>query len=163
MRALTLILLATAAGSTHAQTIQQRAAEVLNTLAVPPTVETVINQGTTVVGRPLNPVPAALGATPAPANPTLTLQPIQTSSDANGGDPPALDTRGTVFVDDPRGTAFMNNAQGIGVSGVPPWLPNAKAPTVPGLVTISRGQAVRGTSNLVTVPRSASPVGDSNP
>ena len=163
MRTLTLILLATAAGSTHAQTIQQRAAEVLNTLAVPPTVETVINQGTTVVGRQLNPVPASPQVTPAPAIPALTIQPVQTSSDVNGGDSPALDTRGTVFVDDPRGTAFMNNAQGIGLTGVPPWLPNAKAPTVPGLVTISRGQAVRGTSNLVTVPRSASPAGDSNP
>jgi hypothetical protein len=165
MRALTLILLATAAGSTHGQTIEQRAAEVLNTLASPPTVETVIDRGTTVVGRQLNPVPASPQVIPAPAARTLAIQPVQTSSDGDGGELPAIDTRGTVFVDDPRGTAFMNDARGIGLTGAPAWLPNAKGPAVPGLVTrsISSGRAVRGTSNVVTVPRSASSAGDSNP
>jgi len=44
--------------------------------------------------------------------------------------------------------------------------PDARTPAnVPGFVTQStatRGQTVRGASNLVTTPRSASPAGDSN-
>jgi len=163
MRLLTLIPLAIVAAVAHAQTLEQRAAEVLNTLAAPPTVETVINQGTTVIGRQPNLVPASPQVTPAPAAPTLAIQPIQTSPNVSGGESPAFDTRGTVFVDDTRGTAFMNDARGIGLTGAPPWLPNAKGPAVPGLVTITRGQGVRGAGNVVTLPRTASPAGDSNP
>lgn len=144
-----------------AQSLEDRAAQVRQTLGAPPPVETVIDRGTRVLGQP-QAAPAAIaapvvdprlvGGRPTPSAPS----PASPGVPAVVGMPGLTHTtspRGTAFVNDPRGTGYLNDARGTG-------LPGARTP-MPGLSVIrpSGDGQVTGTSNLVTgsgrVPGSA--------
>lgn len=135
-----------------AQSLEDRAAQVRQTLGAPPPVETVIDRGTRVLGQPQ----AAPAARAAPAVDPRLVSGSATSaapSPASPGIPAAVgmpgltsttSPRGTAFVNDPRGTGYLNDARGTG-------LPGART-AMPGLTVIQQpgdGQ-VTGTSNLVT-------------
>jgi hypothetical protein len=152
--ALTAVLLAVFAQAA-AQTIEDRAARVRETLAAPPPVETVIDRGMRVLGEAqagpaAGAVPGvdprlvsgnAAASTPAAAAPTTAGVPAAVGM-------PGLTTttspRGTAFSNDPRGTGFLNDSRGTGTAG-------ARSP-MPGLRSVqpqADGQVI-GTSNLVT-------------
>lgn len=134
------------------QTIEDRAAQVRQTLGAPPPVETVIDRGTRVLGQPQ----AAPAASLAPAvDPRLVSGSAtpSTQTPASPGVPAAVgmpgltgttSPRGTAFVNDPRGTGFLNDSRGTGTAGARTLMPGLKAvqPAADGQVT--------GTSNLVT-------------
>jgi hypothetical protein len=135
-----------------AQTIEDRAAQVRQTIAAPPPVETVIDRGTRMLGQP-QAAPAASvapaadprlvsgSATPAGQAPTSAGVPAAVGMPGLTG---TTSPRGTAFVNDPRGTGFLNDSRGTGTAG-------ARTP-MPGLRAVPQagdGQ-VTGTSNLVT-------------
>jgi hypothetical protein len=149
------LLVAMAAGAPlRAQTIEQRAAEVRQTLASPPPIETVIDRGT----RMLNPPAAAPSAAGAPtADPRTSGAPPAAAAATNltplTGGTGTLAPGGSVFVNGPRGTGFLNDVQGTAIIGSPQITGGIGVRgAVPGLTVIrvpGAGQ-VTGTSNLVT-------------
>jgi hypothetical protein len=158
MRSLVPLALAAVTAAAQAQTLEQRAAEVRNTLAAPPPVETVIQSGPAAVGRAVSPAAAASAPATAPiAAPTAvqtpTIQPVPASPELTG-------RTNALFGGQPAGS----DGRGIGVTGTPQWLSNPRVPThIPGIFTpATSGQTVRGASNLTTAPRGFS-AGDSNP
>jgi hypothetical protein len=145
MRSVVTIAFAAAVTAPQAQTLEQRAAEVRGTLESPPPIETVIDRGTSVINRTINPAPAPAASTGAPAVQVLPAAPGLTGR--LNAQPP-----NPVTLDNPRGSALM---------GVPPSM--SRPFNVPGLVVhTTSGQAVGGAANLTTAPRSFS-AGDANP
>jgi len=156
--ALALLVAMAASAPLRPQTIEERAAQVRQTLASPPPIETVIDRGTRVLGPPAA-APSAAGAStvdprsfgtspaPAPAGAAgLNLPPMT-------GGTGTLAPRGSVFVNDPRGTGLLNDARGTAVIGSPQITGGIGVRgAVPGLTVIRApgdGQ-VTGSSNLVT-------------
>lgn len=157
---LLLALLAAVAATAplRAQTIEQRAAQVRQTLASPPPIETVIDRGT----RMLNPSaagastagPGTSGIPPAAAAAT-NLTPLAggTGTLAPGGSVFVNDPRGTGFLNDARGAGFLHDASGNAIIGSPQITGGIGVRgAVPGLTVISAPGAgqVTGSSNLVT-------------
>jgi hypothetical protein len=129
-----------------AQTIEDRAAQVRQTLAAPPPLETVIDRGTRVFGQPqaapaVDPRLVGGSATPSTQTPASPGVPAAVGMPGLTG---TTSPRGTAFVNDPRGTGFLNDSRGTGTAGARTMMPGLKA--VP---QASDGQ-VTGTSNLVT-------------
>jgi hypothetical protein len=138
-----------------AQSIDDRAAQVRQTLAAPPPVETVIDRGTRVLGQPqaapaasvaptVDPRLVSGSATPASQSPASASAPAVPAASGMPGLTGTTSPRGTAFVNDPRGTGFLNDSRGTGTAG-------ARTP-MPGLRAVPQagdGQ-VTGTSNLVT-------------
>jgi hypothetical protein len=153
-----------------AQTIEQRAAEVRQSLASPPPIETVIDRGTRVLGAPAAPAappsaagaatvdPRSFGTSPAPA-PAATAGPnLPPMTGGNG----TLAPRGSVFVNDPRGTGFLNDTRGAGFLNDTRGTAIIGSPQIPGgigvrgavpgltVIRVPGDGQVSGTSNLVT-------------
>jgi hypothetical protein len=135
-----------------AQSLEDRTAQVRQSLGAPPPVETVIERGTRVLGEP-RAAPAASaapsvdprlvggGATPSAPSPASPGVP------AAVGMPGLTNTtspRGTAFVNDPRGTGYLNDARGTGLPGARTAMPGLTVLKAPG-----DGQ-VTGTSNVIT-------------
>lgn len=150
-----LAVLVVSGGPVVAQSMDERAAQVRQTLGAPPPIETVIDRGTRVLGQP-QAAPSASGAptvdprlvggsaTPASPSPASAGAPAVPAGVGMPGLSGTTSPRGTAFVNDPRGTGFLNDARGTGTAG-------ARAP-MPGLRVVPQagdGQ-VTGTSNLVT-------------
>lgn len=153
---LALLVAVAATAPLRAQTIEQRAAEVRQTLASPPPIETVIDRGT----RMLN--PSAAGASTVAPRTSGTPPAAATNLTPLAGGTGTLAPGGSVFVNDPRGTGFLNDARGAGflhdasgnaIIGSPQITGGIGVRgAVPGLTVISAPGAgqVTGTSNLVT-------------
>jgi hypothetical protein len=123
-----------------AQTIEQRAAEVRQTLAAPPPIETVIDRGTRMLAPPAA-APSAAGA------PTADPRSFGTSPTPLTGGTGTLAPGGSVFVNDPRGTGFLNDARGAG------FLHDASGTAIIGSPQITGGIGVRGAVPGLTVNR----------
>jgi hypothetical protein len=147
MRSLAAFVLAAAAAAAPAQTLEQRAAEVLRTMSVPSPVETVIQSGTiagpagqAMIGTPAVQTQAGRSMTQLLETPNTTLAPQQSTG---------IFTSGTALVNDPRGTATL---------GAPPGMLNSRGQVyMPGLVVYPAnggGASVSGASNLTIGPRS---------
>ena len=160
-RALMLLAIMAACAPAGAQTIEERAAQVRQSLASPPPIETVIDRGTRVLGQPA----AAPSPTAAPQiDPRLLSNRIAPAFDSIGSvnpqpasGAPGLSTnatpRGAAFVNDPRGTGFLNNSRGTSVQGSPEVTGGVGVRgAVPGLTVIRQpgDDQVTGTANLVT-------------
>ena len=157
-----LLVAATLHAPAGAQTIEERAAQVRQTLATPPPVETVIDRGTRVLGQPA--VAPASTVTPQPIDPRLQNNSIAPAAfEAAGTTRPARGTpgltaapttpRGAAFVNDPRGTGFLNDARGTAARGSPEVTGGVGVRgAVPGLTVIRQpgDDQVGGTANLVT-------------
>lgn len=143
-----------------AQTIEQRAAEVRQTLASPQPVETIIDRGTRMLAPPAA-APSAAGA-PAADPRSFGTSPAP----AAGMSPPpmtggtgTLAPRGSVFVNDPRGTGFLNDARGAG------FLQDANGAAIIGSPQITGGIGVRGAVpglTVIRVPGAGQVTGTSN-
>jgi hypothetical protein len=155
---LALLVAMAATAPLRAQTIEQRAAEVRQTLASPPPIETVIDRGTRMLNLPAaapsaagasRADPRSLGTSPAPA-PAAAAGPNLLPMAGGTG---TLAPGGSVFVNDPRGTGFLNDVRGTAIIGSPQITGGIGVRgTVPGLTVISAPGAgqVTGTSNLIT-------------
>jgi hypothetical protein len=165
------LLVAVAASAASAQTIEERAARVRQTLASPPPLETVIDRGTRVLGQP---AAAAISAVAPKVDPRLITNSIAPAFDAIGyeasgyqasgsanpqpvsGAPGLTNTatsRGAAFVNDPRGTGFLNDTRGTAVQGSPELTGGVGVRgAMPGLTVIRQpgDDQVTGTANLVT-------------
>ena len=135
-----------------AQTIEQRAAEVRQTLASPPPIETVIDRGTRMLAPPAA-APTAAGASTVDPRTSGTSPAGATNLTPLSGGTVTLAPGGSVFVNDPRGTGFLNDVRGTAIIGSPQITGGIGVRgAVPGLTVIrvpGAGQ-VTGTSNLVT-------------
>jgi hypothetical protein len=147
------LLVAMAAGAPlGAQTIEQRAAQVRQTLASPPPIETVIDRGTRTLGPPAAPSPAAGASTVDPRSSGTSPAAATNLTPLTGGTG-TLAPGGSVFVNDPRGTGYLNDVRGTAVIGSPQITGGIGVRgAVPGLTVIRAPGAgqVTGTSNLVT-------------
>ncbi len=154
--ALALLAAMAVGGPVGAQTIEQRAAEVRQTLGAPPPIETVIDRGTRMLAPPAaapsaagapTADPRSLGISPAPATaagPNLLPLTGGTGTSAPGG---------SAFVNNPRGTGFLNDSRGTAVRGSPELTGGVGVRgLVPGLTVIRQpgDDQVTGTANLVT-------------
>lgn len=145
-----LVLLATAvlAAPVAAQTLEERAAQVRQTLDAPLPVETVIDRGTRVIGSPAQPAGASAIGNPAPptAPSTRVLAPADLAERLNRQ---AASTESGTRAE-PAGQAAPMFS---GVQYFPVWVKGAP----PAFPAISRpnGGRVTGTSNLVTGSGSA--------
>ena len=158
---LALLVAVAATAPLRAQTIEQRAAEVRQTLASPPPIETVIDRGTRMLNPPAA-APSAAGAstvdprtpgTPPAAATNLTPLTGGTGTLAPGGSVFVNDPRGTGFLNDARGAGFLHDASGNAIIGSPQITGGIGVRgAVPGLTVIRAPGAgqVTGTSNLVT-------------
>lgn len=162
LHALALLVAMATSVPVGAQTIEERAAQVRQTLASPPPIETVIDRGTRVLGQPA----VAPSSTVAPKiDPRLISNSIAPAAfEAIGATNPrpasgapgltnATTPRGAAFVNDPRGTGFLNDARGTAVRGSPEITGGVGVRgAVPGLTVIRQpgDDQVTGTANLVT-------------
>jgi len=147
-----------------AQTIEERAAQVRQLLDSPPSVETVIDRGTRVIGQP---PPGASPASPSgAADSRLTSDGVPLSPEfvermnrllstgVVGVQVDHTNPRGAASVDNPRGAALQGAPQGAG----PTWFKDY----APGILVIRRPDdgRVGGVSNLSTgsgLPTSGTP------
>jgi hypothetical protein len=147
------LLVAMAAGAPlGAQTIEQRAAQVRQTLASPPPIETVIDRGTRMLAPPAAASPAARASTVDPRSSGTSPAAATNLTPLTGGTG-TLAPGGSVFVNDPRGTGYLNDVRGTAVIGSPQITGGIGVRgAVPGLTVIRAPGAgqVTGTSNLVT-------------
>jgi hypothetical protein len=153
--AITALVLAATPAFGPAQTIEERAARVREEMSTPPSVETVIDRGTRVIGAP----PAAAAATSRSpgVDARLGAEGAQVGPDFNErmnrllirGLPSAqIPSTGA-----PPGTASVDDARGVGRSGPLPnqgrlWIKDY----APGKLVTRAGTdgQVTGTSNLIT-------------
>jgi hypothetical protein len=136
------------------QTLEERAAQVRQSMDSPPPTEMVIDRGTQQIGQPA--VPAVTGTSPSGSTePRRATEGVPLSPAAvermnrvlgtgmPGGHVDHSNPRGAVLVNDPRGSAMLGVPQGHG--------PTLKG-YVPGVLTTNGpgGGRVGGTSNLST-------------
>jgi hypothetical protein len=158
--ALALLAAMAVSGPAGAQTIEQRAAEVRQTLASPPPIETIIDRGTRMLAPPAA-APSAAGASTADPR-TFGTSPAAagaTNLTPLSGGTGTLAPRGSVFVNDPRGTGFLNDARGAG------FLQDANGAAIIGSPQISGGIGVRGAVpglTVIRVPGAGQVTGTSN-
>jgi hypothetical protein len=150
--ALALLVAMAASAPLRAQTIEQRAAEVRQTLASPPPIETVIDRGTRMLNPPAA-APSAAGASTVDPRASGTPPAAATNLTPLTGGTGTLAPGGSVFVNDPRGTGLLNDVRGTAIIGSPQITGGIGVRgAVPGLTVIrvpGAGQ-VTGTSNLIT-------------
>jgi hypothetical protein len=146
--ALALLVAMAASAPLRAQTIEQRAAEVRQTLASPPPIETVIDRGTRMLNPPAA-APSAAGASRADPRTSgaPTAAPAATNLTPLTGGTGTLAPGGSVFVNDPRGTGFLNDARGAGI------LNDTRGTAVIGSPQVTGGIGVRGAVPGLTVIR----------
>jgi hypothetical protein len=153
------LLVAMAAGAPlGAQTIEQRAAQVRQTLAAPPPIETVIDRGTRMLAPPAA-APSAAGASTVGPHTSGTPPAAATNLTPLTGGTGTLAPGGSVFVNDPRGTGFLNDARGAG------FLHDANGTAVIGSPHITGGIGVRGAVpglTVIRVPGAGQVTGTSN-
>ena len=143
------VLACVALSAAHAQTLEERAAEVARTLAPPPD-GTVMEVTRVEPNRLASPAPAPATNPPA-AQPrqveALTLPPelAERMNMLSGRTTLPQDPRGAAILDDPRGAIPFGAAQGPAAGGAPG--------VIPYIVTRPQSStAVRGAGNLVTTP-----------